>query len=184
MGVIMKEVWKEITGYKGSYSVSNLGRVRSEFRIIERLRNNKINFLPIRERILKQRITKHGYCAIKLSKDGKHKNYLVHVLVCAEFIGLKPTKSDVNHIDCVKTNNNLDNLEYCTRSENIIHAYANGLRPFKGGSNSWNSQLTEKEAIEIYNDTNSQSIIAKKYGVSKSTVKHIKKKRSWKHIHK
>ena len=98
------EIWKDIDGYKGLYQVSNLGRVKS-------LHHNK-------EKILKGSYTKEGYHLISLSKEGTQKRYLVHRLVATAFIPNLYKLECVNHKDENPRNNNVDNLEWCTKAYN------------------------------------------------------------------
>lgn len=109
----MKEMWKKINEYDG-YEISNLGKIRS-------FKKDKNNF------ILKQRITKGGYLRITLYKNGMAKKYLVHRLVAQTFIPNPENKPQINHLDGNKQNNKVDNLEWCTNSENQKHAYKTGL---------------------------------------------------------
>lgn len=103
----MNEEWKDIPNYEGLYQVSNLGRVRSK------------------RRILKPYVTKRGYCRVGLTRNSKTKHYMVHKLVMHSFIGEK--YMPIDHIDCDKTNNKLENLEYVTTRENCIRAWKKGL---------------------------------------------------------
>lgn len=105
-----EEIWKDIDGFP-NYQVSDLGRVR----------NKKTG------RILKPGCAGGGYLYVVLSKDGVQCNRHIHRLVAESFLDWPSEKRDVNHIDGNKQNNYLHNLEWCTRRENINHAYANGL---------------------------------------------------------
>ncbi len=120
----MIEVWKDIPGYEGHYQVSNLGSVKS----IERLRRTKgTGITKVCERIVKPTIDKFGYCKVCLFKNGKRKYCKPHRLVAIAFIPNPDNKPEVNHKDGNKTNNNVSNLEWNTASENMRHAFANGL---------------------------------------------------------
>lgn len=111
----MEEIWKDIEGYEGLYQVSNMGRVKSLTRN-RRGRNNAPN--PIQGRILKQHIY-FGYCYISLCKNRKYKGFRVHRLVAHAFIPNPDNLPQVNHRDENKTNNCIDNLEWCDGEYNI-----------------------------------------------------------------
>ena len=112
----MTEIWKDIVGYDGLYQVSNLGRVRS----------------LISEKILKASDNGTGYFTVGLHKDGKSKMRTVHRLVAEAFVSNPNNLPQVNHIDGCKSNNQVDNLEFCDNSHNMKHAYSLGLieRPY------------------------------------------------------
>lgn len=110
----MKEIWKDIKGYKGIYQVSNLGNVKS----LPRKTNNQY----YKGSYLKQYIYK-GYLKLQLTKHSKSKWFLVHRLVAQAFIPNPENKPQVNHIDGNKLNNSINNLEWVTNSENQIHSY-------------------------------------------------------------
>lgn len=120
----MKEIWKQIEGYENLYEVSNLGRVRS----VERPSRNKRNKNGvIKGKILKPGSNPVGYVIVSLYRDKKQKFFQVHRLVAKAFIPNVMNKEQVNHIDGNKKNNNINNLEWATRSENMKHAIENGL---------------------------------------------------------
>lgn len=118
------EVWKDIPGYAGMYQVSNLGRVKSLERDTKRSRPQHI-----KERILKQtpNKTSGNYLQVYLADAGKYKAFLVHRLVAQAFIPNTDNKPVVNHKDGNKQNNCLENLEWCTHKENVLHAFVTGL---------------------------------------------------------
>lgn len=111
----MTEQWKDIKGYEGLYEVSNLGNVRSLDRIVKRGQGYMIKEGRILAQFYEE---KKGYYQVALAKDGKAKKYRVHRLVALAFLDNPSNYTDVNHKDEVKTNNNVDNLEWCTRKYN------------------------------------------------------------------
>lgn len=120
------EEWRDIEGYEGLYKISSLGKIKS----LER----KIACKNCTERIIKEKIIKqsHGiknktYLRASLSKNGSKKTYLVHRLVADAFILNPESKLEINHKDCNKLNNNINNLEWCTHKENVNHAWESGL---------------------------------------------------------
>lgn len=115
------ETWLPIVGYEGLYEVSDLGRVRSLPRA------------TTKGRILKQHVSaRNGYCHVSLSKNNDKKTRRVHILVLQTFSPVEKRYGydknyTIDHIDGDKTNNRLDNLEWCTQSENVKRAYALGI---------------------------------------------------------
>lgn len=107
------EIWKDIKGYEGLYQVSNLGRVKS----CERYKKGNNCITKVNERIKKPSV-KNGYYFIVLYKDNKGENCYIHRLVASAFIDNPDNLPLVNHKDEIKTNNMVDNLEWCDRVYN------------------------------------------------------------------
>ena len=112
------EVWRDVVGYEGLYKVSDRGNVFS----VERLnsRGHKCG-----GRILKPIYNRGGYLTFDLCKNGKVKTKSTHRLVAEAFIPNPNGLPQVNHIDEVKVNNNVENLEWCDTSHNINHGERN-----------------------------------------------------------
>ena len=165
----MKEIWKPVVGYEGHYQVSNFGRVKS------------IKFG--KEIILKQNI-RRGYYYVCLSKNGIAKNYFVHRLVAQAFLPNPDNLPQVNHKDEDKTNNNVTNLEWCTKEENQNHAVRTNL--MQHGEDRPSAKLKESDVLEIYKlkGIMKASDIANKYGVSKNTINCILRGSKWKYLYK
>ena len=109
------EEWKPIEGIY--YFISSFGRVRN-----------------YKDEVMAQQLSMNGYSRCELYKDGSKKKYNIHRLVAKAFIDNPKNYEQVNHKDCVKTNNHVDNLEWCTPKQNVHHAIANGRQgkpPFK-----------------------------------------------------
>ena len=121
----MKEIWRDIPGYEGIYQASSIGRVRSYRRLLfvrDWLKNGKY----YGGNILTPFICKTGYYAVNFVYGGR-KQHLLHRLIALTFIPKNNDRPHVNHKDCDKSNNSIENLEWCTPKENIRHSCANGL---------------------------------------------------------
>lgn len=107
------EIWKDIKGFENIYQISNYGRVKSIIRY---------------KKLMKTALDKGGYLKICLT-DSKHKKHTIkiHRLVAENFLDNIECKDQINHIDGNKLNNKVDNLEWCTQSENMQHAFKNNL---------------------------------------------------------
>ena len=119
-----EEIWKEILWSDGRYSISSLGRVKSNDFIVEQKNGKKMLH---KGRILSQEEINSGYMIVSMSLNSCHFNKLVHRLVAEAFCDNYSEDLDIDHIDCNKKNNRADNLECVTRHENLLRAYRNHL---------------------------------------------------------
>lgn len=134
-------------------------------------------------KILSPSISNNGYQDISAYKRGQRKHYSVHRMVADAFIPNPENKPHVNHINGVKVDNRVENLEWVTRKENASHAVKLGL--ILKGENCGASKLSEKEVYEIREMISKNMVheqIAKKFGVSRRTIGHIKTGETWKHV--
>jgi hypothetical protein len=177
-----EEIWKDIIGYEGLYQVSSLGRVKSLNGFLE---TKKGVIKPRKERILCQSTKKNGYKTIMFSLMSKQKRYYIHRLVAIAFIPNKENKLQVNHINGIKDDNCIENLEWCTFFENTKHAMDNNL--IKKGEQAYCSKLTEKKVLAIrrlykINPNFHKTNVAKKLGVRDATIHKIINNTRWKHL--
>ncbi len=116
-----EEVWKDIKDYEGKYQVSNIGNIRSlEYHNAKGIK---------RIGLLRQAKDKKGYLRCALSKCSRLSTFKVHRLVATAFIPNPNNLPQINHIDGDKSNNKVNNLEWCDNSYNQKHAYSTGLNP-------------------------------------------------------
>lgn len=183
----MEEVWRDIDGYKGLYQVSNFGNVKS----LDKKTKNKNGYRIIKGKILKSKLDNHGYLRIGLTKNNKQKFYLIHRLVAIAFLPNQNNYPIINHIDGNPLNNYIENLEWCTYSYNIKHAYNNGLKKGIGanhkGIKNPRSKLSEKEVISIFNNKKEGIKIKESYNnyknkISFSGFEQIWYGYKWKHL--
>lgn len=139
----MKEVWKDIYGYKGYYQVSNLGRVRSLDREIKYVDGRRYKY---KGKILSPGEYRGGYLHVVLTKNSKGQVCKVHQLVLLAFAGLRG-KREANHLDGDRKNNRLDNLEWATKKQNNAHRVRSG-RHYTGTGCPW-SVVTPEQVQKI-----------------------------------
>lgn len=170
----MKEIWKDVLGWEGYYQISNLGRIKS---LIRRGRKKEI--------ILKEGRDRGGYSHVSGYKNKKQKSFLIHRIVLQSFLG----KSDLegNHKDGNKQNNFLENLEYCTPSENIKHSYKIGIKSNVGEKNprhklkEWDIKIIRK----LYCNTiywKDKTKLSKLFDTTRTNIYLIVTYKNWSHV--
>lgn len=167
------EIWKPVKGYEGFYEVSNLGRVKSLDRIDSLGRNHK-------GIILRPNHNRHGYEYVCLRKNGNKKFKNIHRIVAEAFIENPSELPQVNHKDEDKTNNRVDNLEWCTAKYNMNY----GDRNKKAGLSlrGANAKITEDDVREIRTLSKkgvTQDVLAEMFGISQTQVGRIIRYERW-----
>lgn len=180
----MEEIWKDLKGYEGLYKISSLGKIKSLDR--KRYCGHKGSKPQLRKgRILKQHYDYLGYKRVRLSKNSTTKTLTLHRLLAINFIENPYNKPNINHIDGNKSNNSLDNLEWCTQKENSQHAFKTGLSKARKGENSNLSKLNEndiKEIRKLHRQKMTQTDIAKIFNVSIANISEIVNYKTWKEV--
>lgn len=166
----MKEVLKPLSDYKDAYYVSSKGYIIS----VKRPSTNGGILLP--------KFT-NGYLRVGLSINGKQKWEFVHRLVAIAFIPNPENKPQVNHINGIKTDNRVENLEWATRKENALHSL-NVIKSYKIRENHGRAKLTEIDVAEIKTSLlkykhGMYSELSKKYNVYKTTIRDIHIGKRW-----
>lgn len=164
------EIWNTILGYE-NYKISNYGN----------LKNKKTNKILLIDK---------GYYRVLLYNKGKCKHFSIHRLVAISFIKNPEKKAQVNHINGIKTDNRVENLEWVTSKENINHAWKNGLSKSYKGEMSSKSKITENQALIIINakrNSNNKRYwglkeLCEKIGISYGIGCEISKGNNWKHL--
>lgn len=172
---------------KGYFRIDEDGRI---WRIA--MRGWKRLFIKIQEREMKT-ISNNGYIHIVFWKNGKNYRCLAHRIVWIYFNGEIPDDLEMNHINGIKADNRLENLELVTASGNRKHAYRIGLRhnkkggkhPLVQGEKHGQAKLTNGDIKEIRNrceDGETQTAIAKDFDVTQQQISYIVNRKQWRHI--
>ena len=160
----LSEIWAPVVGYEGVYDVSADGKVM-------RVAGGRKGATP--GRVLRPSPTSDGYPSVPLAGGSPgSRSHMIHTLVARAFLGPRPEGHQINHIDGVKDNNRLDNLEYVTPKQNIAHARRLGLVKFPCGIALQMARLTEDQVREIRRRRPHENAkqIADEFGISAAHV--------------
>lgn len=176
----MEEIWKEVPAYEGRYQASTLGRIKSMDRTVS-FKNTTSNR---KGKILKLSSSR-GYSTVKLY-DAKFESHhlLAHRVIAKTFIPNPENKPHINHINGIKHDNRVENLEWVTHSENLLHSYATGLNsPRKGEANSF-AKLTNEDVLNIRKIGHSQTYAKTglEFNISYTVVSKIVRGLAWAHV--
>lgn len=175
---LAEEGWLPVPQYEGIYEVSDMGRVRS---VIERRKTQVGDLIGGSQYAI-------GYRYIHLTDlEGVRTRFLIHRLVLSAFNPIAGCEQlDVNHLNADKADNRLTNLEWASRSENILHAiHVTKTKKILRGSESASSFLTEddvKAIRKLFAEGVTQGKLAQRYGVSQIAIHCIVRRKSWKHV--
>jgi len=159
------EVWKAIEGYEGYYEISNLGRVKS----LKRQVKTAVGYRTVTERILIYQLS-YGYPRVVLRRENTDKSFVIHRLIALAFIPNPNSFPIINHINGVRNDYRIENLEWCTYSHNTKHAFETGLHDINpiikmGKENAIKMRIKvrqlkkkTKESIKIYDSISDASL--------------------------
>lgn len=164
-----KEIFRPIIGFEDKYEISNIGNVKS---LNYRQTKNSNNLKP---KISKQT----GYKEVVLSNKKTKKTISIHKLVASAFIPNLDNKPCINHIDGNKLNNHVDNLEWCSYSENTVHSFKIGTQRPNYIILKNNGKLKRKKVLQFdknmnfIKEWNSQTEVAKHFGIYPSCISEV-----------
>jgi len=170
-----EEIWLPVKGFENYYLISNLGNVI-----------RKYGTSHLKPKKLKHLFDKDGYCRVNLKVNQKTNTKNIHRILAEAFLENPDNKPQINHINGVKSDNRIENLEWCTLSENRQHAYKTGLQnglSRRGVKNNF-AKLENKDIIEIRKRYDKKKgltmkVLSKEFNVSTGCIQSVLSKKNW-----
>lgn len=163
------EEWKCVVGYEDLYEISNKGRVKRVSALGGKKIKEKVTQYPIRKKILKPYIRKDGYLSVALtSKPYTAKTFLIHRLVGESFLSKEDGKNVINHKNMIKSDNRVENLEWCDTLYN--NRYARKHTVFKMYKNFKHNEKDIQDILDCFSDGISPTDIAIKYKTKRDNI--------------
>ena len=181
---MITDVWEDVLEFESFYQISNFGRLRSKSRIVANGQDNKSERLVI-GRIIKTQNNGKGYLQYYVSIHRKRIMRYAHRLVAYYFLPNPNHYTEINHKDGNKSNNNVSNLEWCSKSQNMVHAINTGLKVSQKGEEVARAKLNNESVLQIRKLASEKMLhkdIAKKFNISIGYIWHLVNKTKWKHI--
>lgn len=183
----MKEIWVDIPGFK-NYQASNLGRLRSLPKLVKRVAKGEF---VTKGKVLTPAKDHNGYLRTMINNGSRYVTIKAHRIILQSF---KPVDNcstlEVNHINGIKTDNRVCNLEWCTRKENIAHSFSSGLQDRSIEASRKRAKELRKLSYKQFNELLDNRkkgrpfyLLASDYGMSKKTIMHIVKGLTYKDFH-
>jgi hypothetical protein len=170
------EIWKDVKGYEGIYQISSLGRLKVKLKFRK--------YRDYNEKILNPTKDKDGYLRTALTKDNKKQMKTIHRLVAETFLENNLNYPVVNHINGIKDDNRVENLEWCSVLQNNLHAIKLGFKKSPNGEKHHMCKISSKEVLEIKENKDNlfQRQLAVKYNISQTQISRILNNKRWNKI--
>lgn len=171
--LIMETKWHPIIGYESLYEINEVGEIKS----LPKQHGRQY----YSHGILKTKINIGGYCEVRLSNNKIDKHITVHRLVATQFIPNDLNKPCINHINGIKTDNRVENLEWVDYFENMKHAVDTGLLSVKGEKNPA-CKIKDENVIDIFTSPLTAKELSLKYNISEALIGKIRAQTIWKSV--